>query len=62
MKYRRYLVLIVVLAVLVVGACAKKKPPVPANDSGETPKPARKKAAPKRKAKAVAPPRTGTDG
>jgi DNA topoisomerase-1 len=41
---------------------AKKKPPVPANDSGETPKAAKKKAAPKRKAKAVAPPRTGTDG
>ena len=42
---------------------AKKKPPVAANDSGDTPRPAaKKKAAPKRKAKAVAPPRTGTDG
>jgi len=47
---------------------ARKTPPVPANDSGETPKTvAKKKAAPKRKAakpkaKTVATPRTGTDG
>jgi DNA topoisomerase-1 len=44
---------------------ARKKPPVAANDPGETSKAARpkkKKAAPKRKAKAETPPRTGTDG
>jgi DNA topoisomerase I len=50
---------------------AKKTTPVPANDAGEKPKAARKKAAPKKKAvkaKAKAkdepetPPRTGTDG
>ncbi|HTE80970.1 MAG TPA: topoisomerase C-terminal repeat-containing protein, partial [Reyranella sp.] len=48
---------------------AKKAAPVPANDAGETPpgtpKAAKKKAAPKRKAakaKAETPPRTGTDG
>jgi DNA topoisomerase-1 len=51
---------------------ARKKPPVPANDSGDTPtRAAKKKAAPKRKAakaqgkgkgKSEAPPRTGTDG
>jgi DNA topoisomerase-1 len=46
---------------------AKKTPPAAANDAGDTPKVAKttakkKKAAPKRKAKADAPPRTGTDG
>ena len=51
---------------------AKKAAPVPANDAGDTPpgtpKAAKKKAAPKRKAakavkaKAETPPRTGTDG
>ncbi|WP_428660253.1 type I DNA topoisomerase [Reyranella sp.] len=45
---------------------AKKTPPTAANDAGDTPKVAKtakkKKAAPKRKAKADAPPRTGTDG
>ena len=46
---------------------AKKTPPAPADDAGDTPKVAKtatkkKKAAPKRKAKADAPPRTGTDG
>jgi DNA topoisomerase-1 len=52
---------------------AKKAAPVPANDAGDTPpgtpKAAKKKAAPKRKAAkavkakgAVTPPRTGTDG
>jgi len=44
---------------------AKKTPPAAANDAGDTPKAAKatkKKAAPKRKAKADAPPRTGTDG
>jgi DNA topoisomerase-1 len=49
---------------------AKKAAPVPANDAGETPprtpKAAKKKAAPKRKAVkgkgAETPPRTGTDG
>jgi DNA topoisomerase-1 len=45
---------------------AKKTPPVAANDAGDTPKAAvkttKKKAAPKRKAKAEAPRRTGTDG
>jgi DNA topoisomerase-1 len=46
---------------------AKKPPPAAANDAGDTPKVAttakkKKKAAPKRKAKADAPPRTGTDG
>jgi DNA topoisomerase-1 len=51
----------------------KKAAPVPANDAGDTlpgtPKAAKKKAAPKRKAAkavkakgAVTPPRTGTDG
>jgi DNA topoisomerase-1 len=46
---------------------AKKAAPVPANDAGETPAKAvkaKKKAAPKKKAKAKSdtPPRTGTDG
>jgi len=43
---------------------AKKAAPVPANDTDDTPKATKKKAAPKRKAakKADAPPRTGTDG
>jgi DNA topoisomerase-1 len=46
---------------------AKKTPPAAANDAGDTPKVAKttkkkKKAAPKRKSKADAPPRTGTDG
>jgi len=45
---------------------AKKTPPAAANDTGDTPKVAKtakkKKAAPKRKAKADAPPRTGTNG
>jgi DNA topoisomerase-1 len=44
-----------------------KKPPVAANDSGETPQPPKKKTAAKRKAakpkaKSEAPRRTGTDG
>ena len=46
---------------------AKKAPPAAANDAGDKPKVVKaakkkKKAAPKRKAKADAPPRTGTDG
>jgi DNA topoisomerase-1 len=43
---------------------ARKTPPVAANDAGDTAKPAvkKKKATPKRKAKADAPRRTGTDG
>jgi len=54
-------------------AARSKKAPVPANDVGEKPKAepkaaktaakAKKRAAPKKKAKAqVPPPRTGTDG
>jgi DNA topoisomerase-1 len=46
---------------------ARKAAPAAANDAGDTPKAAKaakkkKKAAPRRKAKADAPPRTGTDG